>query len=90
MVTIYKYEIDTTDEQKVFMPFDSQIISVVSNNNRIYLYALVRDDEKNFKPKTVYVCGTGHPADHLNRSVFLGTVLTHEGKLVWHVFISID
>ena len=86
MKTIHKYELEITDEQSVAMPSMRQILSVGTQHGRVYVWALVDTDYAE-APVRFRIIGTGNPAgEEPNKDSFLGTVITDEGKLVWHIF----
>lgn len=85
MKTIYKYPIEVTDIQKIKLPFDSLIISVLNQNGKLVIYALVDTEEKDTEERTIRIFGTGNPCDVEEFDYnFLGSVFM--GDLVWHIF----
>jgi hypothetical protein len=85
---IYKYPLATTDTQTLGLPEGAKILSVISQSHRPVVYALVDDTEKVSENIVFTIVGTGNPAEHICKEsmVFLGTVVTHTGLFVWHVF----
>lgn len=84
MKTIHKYQLQITDRQVIQMPVGAEILSVQWQRNQLCAWALVEKYETVHAPRVLHVVGTGHPvADGLE---FLGTIQTHGGDLVWHVF----
>ena len=87
MTTIYKHQLKITDRQNVSMPFGAELLSVQVQHNEVCLWAKV---ESNNHPqdRTIEIFGTGNPIyeDMGVSRKFIGTVQTHEGALVWHVF----
>ena len=90
MRTIYRYELMLEDEQEVPIPFCHQILSVAKHrehSSRLELWAIVETDTPT-TTKKISIRGTGHPM-RCNEGLFLGTVQTHDGMFVWHVFETI-
>ena len=82
MKTVYKYPLDITDEQTVWLPKDAEILKIADQQDRLCLWALVEKDAPTYQ-KIIRVHGTGHNvADEGLKH--LDTVLM--GSLVWHVF----
>lgn len=89
MKTIWKYPLDITDSQVLTIPKGAHFLSVIEQSDIPVLYALVNPSLPTEQTE-VLIRGTGHPIDeaHLPRYVFLGTVGTHSGTLVWHIFVE--
>ncbi len=90
MTIIYKYRLDIVDEQRVEMPIDSTILSVHNQDNQVMMWAKVGAIVQGNVPMhwvTIGIFGTGQELpDDIEDAVFLGTVLTGNGQLVWHVW----
>lgn len=87
MKTIYRYQLAITDRPVVDMPGGAVVLPVppsVRNQDRIEVWALV-DTERPPVARGFLVVGTGHPMPEVH-GPFLGTVVTHGGAFVWHVF----
>lgn len=84
MKTIYKYSIETTDEQNINMPEMAEILTVQIQYGRPYIWALV-DTENEQGVKTIEVFGTGNPIPDGVRS-YIGTYQLLNGELIFHVF----
>lgn len=83
MKTIYKYQLEITDEQEVALPLGAQILSVQMQNGILCLWAFV-DSEAYPIARTIRVFGTGNPFPELGTHQHLGTV--QQPPCVWHVF----
>jgi hypothetical protein len=86
MKTIYKYPLDVTDQQGLKLPWNSKILSVAEQNNQIVLYALVNTSEERIEQWLIFMRGTGHDAEDMENTRFLGTVKLRNGSLMFHVF----
>ena len=86
MKTIWKFPIQTTDEQIVSMPIGAEILCVQVHNAFPCLWALVNPINPQYF-RIVRVVGTGHPCFELNMSDYVGTYQLPSG-LVFHVFVS--
>lgn len=83
MHTIYKYVLDVEDEQQLPMPKGATILHVASVSDQVTLWALVDPDAPVVNRKFV-IHGTGH--DVTEPDQYVGTAITMNGRLVWHVF----
>jgi len=90
MRKIYKYPLEITDTQIVMLPLGT-ILSVMEQNNKIVLYALV---DPNAKPvdHIIDMYGTGHEVPDFDDGLpfpqerrFIGAVPMTTG-LVFHIF----
>jgi len=84
--SIWKYQLETTDEQLVEMPHGAQGLSVEVQYGAPCLWALVNPKaQKEFRRVRIYV--TGHPVPE-NDDIYVGSYQLHGGSLVGHVFIT--
>ena len=84
MKSIWKFPLDIMDEQKVFMPEDSLILSVQVQNGVPCIWAMV-DTGKPKIDRTFVIVGTGQLCD-MDSLEFIGTFQMFEGNLVFHLF----
>lgn len=82
--TIWKYELVPNDLITIEMPKDAQILSVNSQGDNVFLWALV-DPIELTESRKFMVFGTGHDVPDINLS-FIGTFMLFKGGLVFHVF----
>lgn len=83
---IWKFPIETVDQQSVSMPEGTEIISVAVQYRQICMWAVV-DPGKPATARNIEIIGTGNPTmplDKTHRRAFIGTVF--QGPFVWHVF----
>lgn len=86
-LTIWKFILETTDNQKIEMPKGSVILTVQNQHNSLCMWVLV-DREAEKETRHFEVFGTGHPIKHdatMNRK-YIGTYQLQGGSLVFHVF----
>lgn len=85
---VFRYRLDIADRPTVELPIDAEVLSVGpprDGSDQLDLWALVHVDEPQTVPSHFRVVGTGNPVpDDCGR--FVGTVPTHGGALIWHVF----
>ena len=86
MKRIFKYPLAMKDEQTIDILSPAQLLSVMEQDNRLVLYALIHDGPGWGEKVKVFIRGTGHPMNK-GGACFLGTVQATTG-LVWHVFYS--
>lgn len=85
MKVIYKHELQITDHQEPIMHQDAQILHVDIQYGIMCLWTL--EDKDNIKvPRRIRILGTGHYIDDSEGLVYIGTCVTAEDTLVWHVF----
>lgn len=84
MKTIYKFHLFIDDDANIVMPVGAQIIAVQGQWDSPQLWAMV-DTNAPEEVRTFCVYGTGHPLPE-DPGTYIGTVQTHGGRFVWHVF----
>lgn len=85
MKTIYKYKLQTTDEQQILMPEGAEILTVQLQDGEPQLWALVETE----LPKTkryIEIFGTGNPITGIGPHKYIATYQLRGGALVFHVF----
>lgn len=86
---IYKYPLQITDKQEIELPVTAEVVAVQAQGDELFFWAAVDISEKT-KPRVFRVIGTGHDIPDGKFLHYLGTVQTHGGVLVWHVFESYE
>jgi hypothetical protein len=84
---IWKFKIPVDYSVTVCMPQGANVLHVGSTGNPTYveMWALVNPDAK-MENRVFYVRGTGAELGEAVEEGYIGTVVTHDGKLVWHIF----
>ena len=82
---IWKYEIQTTDSQFIFMPIDAEILSVNVQNDKPCIWVLV-NPERSCGERGIRIFGTGNPIPIDYSGKYIGQYFQLEDLLVWHVF----
>ena len=99
MYHIFKYRLDITDMQEIYLPKGAKILSVIfqvdqnvvagsrENPYQLVLYAIV-DKEQIKESRTIFIFGTGHSMNDrlLDKLKFIATVPEPVRPLIWHVF----
>lgn len=88
-MTIWKFPLELTDTQQVEMPIGTQILTAQIQNGSIMLWGIVPDDEVNKCSTmllTIEIHGTGSTTRSPHGLTYIGTVQSHDGMFVWHVF----
>jgi len=87
MKTIWNWTLLTVDSQAVLLPQGAKFLSVIEQDGRPVLYALV-DPKAPMETTEVRVKGTGEAVDEafFQSHVFLGTVKIY--KFSWHIFVE--
>ena len=85
MNTIFKYALNPND-LNLKMPVGAKILSAHNQNNQICIWAEV-DTSAELELVGFEILGTGHEiVINENNREFIGTVLIHDGELVFHVY----
>lgn len=86
MKTIWKFQLQVIDRQRILMPEGAQILCVQTQSDVPNLWALV--DPESLKTQRIFmIYGTGHPVRHSPLGeTYIGTFQMHGGSLVFHVF----
>lgn len=88
MKRIFKYELEMRDTQTVALPRNGVVLSVVNQNERMMMYALVDDLELATEDVKFIIHGTGHEANDIINARFVSTVLLRGATIVFHVFTN--
>ena len=88
--TIWKYQLETIDNQSIEIPINAKILTVQMQENIPCLWALV-DPSAGKEIRHVEIFGTGHPIsyDHPGERNYIGSyqLISLDGEcLVFHVF----
>jgi len=82
--TIWKFPLDTIDNQDIEMPSDYELLAVQVQNGSPQLWALV-DPETPPKAVSIRIVGTGHRI--LDEKIkYVGSYQLLHGALVYHCF----
>jgi hypothetical protein len=88
MLQVYKYRLpQVTGVTEVLMPKDADVISTELQDGELVLWALV-DVAKENEIRFFRTILTGEEVPRKDVIRFIGTVLSHNGKYVQHVFES--
>jgi len=85
MITVWKYNLKLTDYQVIELPVGSKPLSAgIDAKGDLVVWVLV-DTEAKLVGHGFRVAGTGHQIG-LPIPVYLDTVITRGGALIWHIF----
>lgn len=84
-LTIWKFPIPVTDDIEIEMPAGAEVLHVAEQAGQVCLWALVRPDAP-VERRRFRLAGTGHAVTTDVRRRHVGTVLLHDGALVFHLF----
>lgn len=100
MLSIWKYELQVTDEQTIDLPASARILCVDTQGGggsefgyfgqRICLWALVNPSDVK-RPVTFRLFGTGHQVPEEFSAApwyYVGTIQLRGGALIFHVFMK--
>lgn len=85
---IWKYPLETTDEQVVEMPIGASILCCQVQQKIPCLWALVDTTVIKKVGRTIITRETGHPCDGIGPENYIGTYQLHGGSLMFHVFTT--
>ena len=93
MKTIYKYPFPIQDDVKIILPIDAVVLSIQQQSPHdqfLQLWALTNPTTPETKVYQFKVFGTGHPIpDNIMQThKYVTTIITHNGRAVWHIFIE--
>ena len=85
--TIWKYKLEVTDGQNISMPKGAEILTVLMQDEKPYLWALV-DPTADTEFRFIEIFGTGNPilSDMGASRKYISTFRILGGKLVFHAF----
>jgi hypothetical protein len=84
---IYRYRLPISDFAHAAIPEGGEVLAVGpprDDTNQLDLWAEV-DPDAPVELRAFHIVGTGHALD-IDPGRYVGTVVTHQGALVWHVF----
>lgn len=85
MLTIWKFPLKLVGRQIVVMPSGAKILSVQTQEDAVCLWVMCNPDAPK-SHKVIDIHGTGHRIPAETERIFIGTVQTENGSLVWHIF----
>lgn len=85
MKSILKYELQIADENRIYMPEGSKLLSIEVKLGVPFLYALVPAQYRgNYKFRIFHTYATG--TEENIDGIYIGTYQLLEGRAVYHVF----
>lgn len=85
MKTIHKYQLpELTAEQVLEVPISFKPLDVQMQNGAMTVWGEV-DTDSDVEKLTFFIVGTGHALPK-EPTLYIGTVLQMDGRLVWHVY----
>jgi hypothetical protein len=84
--TIWKYVLETVDEQMIAMPMGAQVLSVQVQHGVPCLWVRCQPDAPTEQVRVITI-GTGNPAEHVESMQFVGTYQLLGGNFIGHVFV---
>ncbi len=84
METVWKFALETIDDQYIDMPVGAKILCVQTQGNKPCLWARV-DSESKFRLRRFRVVGTGDSLPNIPMD-YIGTYQLYSGQCVFHVF----
>lgn len=85
MKKIFKYQLETTDDQFVKMPKGAAVLTVQAQHNNPCIWVEVDPDAPTIK-RRFFTYGTGHPMRHVDNGDYVGTYQIQNDTLVFHVY----
>ncbi len=86
--TIHKYVLEIEDEQTIEVSSTYRALTAQMQECELCLWCEVWTNAPKRKVK-VLVFGTGNPIEQrISDYAYVGTVQTHNGKGVWHVYVE--
>jgi len=92
MKRIYKYQLETIDEQFIEVPlllgnmFEKQVLKVDTQHGIPCIWIMVDDEQQKIRRK-ILIRGTGHECSGgIDPDTYLGSYQLYDGAFVGHVF----
>lgn len=85
MKVIYKYPLEIKGKTKIELARGGKPLAVQMQNGQLMLWAEI-DNKAVCTLRTVTIVGTGQPI--YDYGDYIGTVQTHGGQYIWHVYIK--
>lgn len=85
MKTIYKYQLEITDNQCIKMPKGAEILTVQIQGENPCLWAMV-DTENEVVERFIEIYGTGNPITGESSRIYISTFQVSDGALIFHAF----
>jgi len=98
MKKVFKYKLLFTDIAEVELPIGAQILTIDEQNkslenpseeNHLFIWAIVDDEEKRTETRRFRISGTGHPLGDFNFK-YINTIPIYNGYEVYHVLEILD
>jgi len=86
MRTIYKYPLQLTDSQILYLPSNAQILTVQIQNKIPCLWAVIETTVNYTEGRQICIFGTGNPIVYNDNLIYISTIQLNEVALVFHVF----
>jgi hypothetical protein len=83
--TIFKYKLETTDVQTIYVPIGYKMLCVQLQNGGPTLWIQVEPNNGR-ETVTLEIKGTGDPMSPVSSRKYVGTYQLSDGALVFHVF----
>jgi|PlaIllAssembly_1097288.scaffolds.fasta_scaffold505171_4 hypothetical protein len=82
---IYKYRLETTDDQQIVLPVGARILCVQTQDEIPCLWVQQDEDRHEKERHHIRIYGTGHWMA-MDPGVYIGTYQLRNGGLVFHVY----
>lgn len=89
MDTIWKYQLERTDEQTINVPEGAVPLKVSDNMGWPTLWCQV-DTDNAIQTARIFIYGTGHPIQGISDLLYLGTTMDSQMPLISHIFTLKD
>lgn len=86
MESIFKYQLETTDEQIVEMPLGAEVLTVQVQNEIPCIWAKVNPNHTPIRYR-FRIFGTGHTIEEDFTGKYIGTYQLFNGSGVFHIFL---
>jgi hypothetical protein len=88
MKTIWKFQLELTEAQQIWLPNSAEILCVQMQGRTPCLWASL-DSQAETWPWMIYLVGTGQPIPEVKGLNYIGTVQMGQfSQFVWHVFTN--
>jgi hypothetical protein len=91
MPSIWKYQLEITDNPSIVMPVDAKILTVQVQDKLPCLWVMIPDNHEETETRHFRLAGTGHLINEASDKLsYIGTFQLQNDTLVFHVFEVIN
>jgi hypothetical protein len=79
---IHKYLLKIRGKNIIKLPIQHEILKLTTHNNKIYVYALINNEEDNYIEKEIFLCWTNEEIQLSPRNKYINNVTLTDGNVI--------